>query len=182
MFEGIKRKIGLRQMRSEYKNLRRVGKVFNLSTAQSVALIYQCDSEEKLEQVKKYVRHLKEEHGIKKLMALGFVNEKTLPEYAKAKLDLDFFCQADLSWNLRPSGNAVRNFCSESYDILIDLEKDEIVPLRHILNKSKSRFKVGYFTEQFGNYYDFMLDVKSTEMLDYIAQVNHYLSIINKVS
>lgn len=182
MFEGLKHRIGLRQMRSEYRALRRNGKVYNLATAQSFALIYRADNEEKFEVVRKYVRHLKEEEGIKRIMALGFVDEKVLPDFAKAKLEFDFFSKADMSWNHRPGGSAVRNFCNEQYDILIDLEREEIIPLRHILNQSRAKFKVGYFTEEFKHYYDLMIDVKSKETVDFIAQVNHYLSIINKVS
>ncbi|MFN3342304.1 MAG: DUF6913 domain-containing protein [Flavobacteriales bacterium] len=182
MFEGIRKKVGRRQMRSEYKGLRRTPKVFNLATAKSVGLIYRVDNEEKFAAVKKYVRHLKEEEGIKRIMALGYVEEKVLPEFARSQLEFDYFCKADLSWSFRPGGNAVKNFCNEVFDILIDLEREEIIPLRHILNKSKGRFKVGYFTEEFKHYYDLLIDVHSAELIDYIAQVNYYLSIINKVS
>lgn len=169
-------------MRAEYRALRRVPRVNNWSTAKSVGMIFRCDDEEKLEVVKKYIRHLKEEEGIKKIKALGFVDDKTLPAYASPKLELDFFCRTDLSWNFRPGGTTVKNFCNENWDILIDLESEEIIPLRHILNRSGAKFKVGYFTETYKHYYDLMLDVKSQDVVDYIAQVNYYLSIINKVS
>jgi hypothetical protein len=182
MFEGLRKKIGTRQLRSEYRNMRRTPKVFNLATAQSVAIIYRCDNEEKFAAVKKYIRHLKEEEGIKRLMALGYVEDKVLPEFARSQLEFDFFCKADITWNFRPGGNAVKNFCNETFDILIDLEREEIIPLRHILNRSKGRFKVGYYTEEFKHFYDLMIDVRTPELMDYIAQVNHYLSIINKVS
>lgn len=182
MFEGIKKKIGLKQMRREFKNLRRVGKVYNLGNAQSVCIIYNADSEEKYNTVKNYVKHLKEEEGIRKIMALGYVDAKEVPDYLRPKLEFDFFCNKDLAWNYRPGGIIIKNFISEPYDILIDMERHENVPLRYLLNLSKAKFKVGFFNKDYQHYYDLMLDVKNNALVDYIAQVNYYLSIINKNS
>jgi hypothetical protein len=182
MFEGLKRKIGLKRMRREYRNIRRTPRVSNLSSAQSVGLIYRVDDEEKLEVVKNYVKHLKEEEGIRKVFALGYVEGKELPEFLKAKLEFDYFCFKDMSWDFHPTGNAPKNFCEEAFDILIDMEREEIIPLRHVLNRSKARLKVGYYTQDFMHFYDIMIDVKTNEIVDYIAQVNYYLSILNKVS
>ncbi|MFZ5553331.1 MAG: DUF6913 domain-containing protein [Bacteroidota bacterium] len=182
MFEGIKKKMGLKQARREFRNLRRVGKVYNLGNAQSVCLIYKADSEEKYVTVKNYVKHLKEEEGVRKIMALGYVDDKIVPDYLRPKLEFDFFCNKDLAWNYRPGGTVIKNFVNEPYDILIDMEQDEIVPLRYVLNWSQAKFKVGYFNKDFQHYYDLMLDVKSGELVDYIAQVNYYLSIINKTT
>lgn len=182
MFDGFKHRIGLKQMRREFKSLRRTGKVINLDLAQSVAIIYRVDDENKLATVKKYVKHLKEEEGIRKIFTLGYFPGKELPEFLRPQLEFDFFCKKDLLWNEKPNCNAVKNFCAEYYDILIDLEDEEIVPLRYTLNWSKARFKVGYFSKEFSHYYDLMMSLEKKELSEYITQVNHYLSIINKVS
>ena len=182
MFEGIKHKIGLRKMRKEFINLRRNGKVINLEQAQSVAIIYRVEDEKKLTVVKNYVKHLKEEEGVRKIMTLGYFPEKEMSPFLKPQLEFDFFCKKDMQWNERPGGTTVKNFCSEYYDILIDIEREEIVPLRYILNWSKAKFKVGYYTEEHKNYYDLMMQVPKEDTAEFIAQVNYYLSIINKVS
>jgi hypothetical protein len=179
---NIKRKIARSQVRKEFRNLRRTGKVINLSNAQSVGLIYQVTNQEKFEIIKKYVKHLREEEGIRKIMALGYVDDKILPEFVSPKLDIDFFSNKDVSWNFKPTGTSVRNFINEHWDILIDLEAEEIIPLRYILNLSKARLKVGYRHPESENYYDLMIDVKSPNLVDFIAQTNYYLSIINQVS
>lgn len=182
MFEKIKHSIGLKQLRKEFKNFRRTGKVINLEQAQSVALLYRVDDEHKWQLVKKYVKYLKEEEGIRKILTIGFFPGKELPEYLRPQLEFEFICMKDLAWNEKPVGNVSKNFCSEYFDILIDLEPEEIIPLRYILNWSNARFKVGYFTNDYSNYYDLMLQLERKELSEYINQVNHYLSIINKVS
>lgn len=169
-------------MRREFGLLRRNAKVVNLAEAKSVALIYRVEDEKKVQLVKNYVKHLKEEEGIRKIMALGFYPGKEMPGFVKPQLEFEFFCRKELQWNERPGGNVVKNFCNEYYDILIDLEQEEIIPLRYILNWSKAKFKVGYFTGEFKNYYDLMMELQKPDLADYLAQVNYYLSIINKVS
>ncbi len=181
-FTSIVHKYAANRFRRRFRNLKRSGKVCNLAGARSVGLIYDAGSPEKQEAVKQYVRYLKEEEGIRQIKALGYVHAKQLPENLKTKLEFDFITRNDISWDQRPSGGVVRNFIAEPFDILIDLEPTEIIPLRYLLNWSKAGFKVGYLRAGSEAYYDLLLDVKTPEMQLYIAQVNHYLSIINKVS
>jgi hypothetical protein len=72
MFEGLKKKIAAGKLKREFKNLKRVGKVKNLDEALSVGIIYNLDREDTYHLVKKYVKFLREQEGIKKIMALGF--------------------------------------------------------------------------------------------------------------
>lgn len=179
MFEGLKRKIAQGKLRREFKNLKRVGKVKNLEEALSVGIIYQVDREETYHLVKKYVRFLKEHEGIRKIMALGFIDVKELPPEYQSKLEFDFFTRKELSRFLKPGGITVTNFINEDYDILIDLTNEQIIPLRYILNYSRARFKVGVYSEENEKFYDLMISMKKYNIVDFIDQVNHYLKIIN---
>jgi hypothetical protein len=110
---------------------------------------------------------------------LGFIDEKELPADYQSKLEFDFFTRKDLSRFYKPGGNTVKNFIQEDYDILIDLTSEEVIPLRYILNYSRARFKVGFYSEENQPYYDLMINMKKYNMIDFIDQVNHYLKIIN---
>jgi hypothetical protein len=179
MFEGLKRKIALNKLKREFKNLKRVGKVKNLDDALSVGIIYHLDREDTYHLVKKYVRFLKEQEGIKKIMALAFIDAKEMPPEYQSKLEFDFFTRKDLSRFYKPGGTTVKNFIGEDYDILIDLTHEINIPLRYILNYSRAKFKVGYYSEANEPFYDLMINMKKYNMIDYIDQVNHYLKIIN---
>lgn len=179
MFEGLKKKIAAGKLKREFKNLKRVGKVKNLDEALSVGIIYNLDREDTYHLVKKYVKFLREQEGIKKIMALGFVDQKELPDNYKSKLEFDFFTRKDLSRFYRPVGITTKNFIGEEYDILIDLTNKQVIPLRYILNYSKAKFKVGYYSEENEQFYDLMINMKKYNMVDFIDQVNHYLKIIN---
>lgn len=179
MFEGIKRKIAANKLKREFKNLKRVGKVKNLDEALSVGIIYRLDREDTYHLVKKYVKFLKEQEGIKKIMALGFIDEKELPADYQSKLEFDFFTRKDLSRFYKPGGTTVKNFINDDFDILIDLTNEQVIPLRYILNYSKAKFKVGNYSEENEPFYDLMINMKKYNMVDFIDQVNHYLKIIN---
>ena len=173
MFDGIKKSMAMRVMRKEFNMIKRKGKVVNLSEARSVTLLYRVDDEKKYEVVKNYVKYLKEEEGIKKIIAIGYVDAKILPDYLKPRLEFEFFSN-------KPQGNFVNNFKYEEYDILIDLESEEIIPLRYLLNWSKAKFKVGFYNKEFETYYDLMIDIPKKDLIEFISQTNYYLSVINK--
>lgn len=181
MFEGIRKNIALRKLKKEFKNTKRIGKVKNLDEALSIGIIYQVDRPETYHLVKKYVKHLKEQEGIRQIMALGFVDEKELHADYNSKLEFDFFCKKDLTKLYRPHGTIIKNFIEEDYDIVIELTNEIIVPLRYMLIKSRAKFKVGFYSEENEPYFDMMINTgKSFNMVDFIDQVNHYLKIINK--
>lgn len=177
---GIKNRMALRIMRKEFKTIKRKGKVINLAEARSIALLYRVDDEKKYQVIKNYVKHLKEEEGIKKIFSIGYVPAKKIPDYLKPRLEFEFFCNKDLSWLNKPHGNLINNFKYEEYDILIDLESEEIIPLRYLLNWSKARFKVGYYNKQYQKYYDLMINTPKKDLVEFISQTNYYLSVINK--
>lgn len=173
--------MALRKLKKEFKNMKRVGKVKNLDEALSVGILYPVDRPETYHLVKKYVKHLKEQEGIRKIMALGYVDVKELPADYNSKLEFDFFCKKDLNRLYRPQGNIIKNFIEEDYDILIELTNDTILPLRYILISSRAKFKVGFYNEENEPYFDMMINTgKSFNIVDFIDQINHYLKIINK--
>lgn len=153
----------------------------NLASAAKVGIIYQAKDEASHQQVRNYVKKIKEDLGIHKIMALGFVDEKALPHYMAPKLHFDAFCQKDLNWYRIPGGNTVNNFITEEHEVLIDLTMDDVLPVQYILAKSRARFKVGRFGESNRHFLDMMIDMAGSQSLpQLITQVDHYLLMINR--
>ena len=152
----------------------------NLAQSVKVGILYLVADETAHNQVRNYVKKIKEDLGITKIMALGFYNEKELPFFLHAKLNFDVFSAKDLNWYRIPHGNVVQNFIAEEYDILIDLTVHDHLPLQYILAKSKSRFKVGRLSDANAHFLDMMIDTAGADSLpQLIANVDRYLMMIN---
>ena len=93
---------------------------------------------------------------------------------------MDFFTFQDLNYYAFPNNIIVRNFINESFDILIDLTANRVVPLKLILCFSKSSFKVGSFSNENKKFYDLMIETDPSNYLEYVEHVFNYLKIFNK--
>ncbi len=161
--------------------VRRDKKVYNYQEACSLAMIFKLEDESQYQTVRQYLKFIKEEHQIKDLMALCYVDDKETPNYIQSRVDFEFFTKKELNWQQKPSGVVVENFVNEPYNILIDLSKGEFAAVNFVVNASKANFKIG---RQIKNEaaYDLMIDLPQgkTGLKDYIEQINHYLTLINR--
>ncbi|MCA1761722.1 MAG: hypothetical protein ABR574_06670 [Cryomorphaceae bacterium] len=178
--DDIRAYFGRKLLKSKLKDDRRPA-VHNFDDARSVAILYREKGESFYILVKQYVKYLREEHGIRNILALCYIDDKKqVPYWHVHRLKFDFFTGGDVDWRFHPNCDQVKNFNKEEFDILIDFEKDPCLPLRFVLAESKARFKVGYYNEENEPFYDMMINAGSEETFDeYISQVNHYLKRIN---
>jgi hypothetical protein len=179
LIDRIKEWLGFRRLLRELTGERRpVAR--NIALARKVGIVYVVEDEAAHNQVRNYVKRIKEEFGISSIMALGYSDHKVLPHYLHAKLNFDAICQKDLNWYRIPQGNTVQNFMAEEYDILIDLTLEDRLPIQYIVAKSRARFKVGRLTEGNKRLLDMMIDMAGSRSLpQYIQQVHRYLCMIN---
>lgn len=152
----------------------------NIGLARKVAIVYVVEDEAAHNQVRNYVKRLKEELGLSNIMALGYSDEKAMPHYLHAKLNFDAICQKDLNWYRIPQGNTVENFVAEEYEVLIDLTLQDRLPIQYITARSRARFKVGRYSESNKRILDMMIDMAGSQSLpQLIQQVHHYLMMVN---
>lgn len=156
-------------------------KLQNFNQARSIGLLYKERGESFYILVKQYVKYLKEEHGIRDIMALAYIDDKQIPFWHVHKLEFDYFSKPDLDWRLKPGGSAVNDFIHRDFDILIDFTLEDVMPLMHILAKSRARFKVGAWNEQKADMLDLMIDLPENSTFDqYQQKLNHFLTILNR--
>ncbi len=161
--------------------VRRDKKVYNYQDASSLAMIFKLETEDQYQIVRQYLKFIKEEHGIKELMALCYVDDKETPSYIQSRVDFEFFTKKELNWQQKPSGISVENFVDEPYNILIDLSEGDYAAVNFVVNASKANFKIGRQVNN-ENAYDLMISLPpgKTGLKDYIEQINHYLTLINR--
>ncbi|MEZ4806462.1 MAG: hypothetical protein R2815_03185 [Flavobacteriales bacterium] len=179
LFDRIKEWLGIRRLVRDLP-LGRRPIARNISAARKVAIVYVVEDEAAHNQVRNYVKRIKEDLGISHIKALGLVDQKALPHYLHAKLNFDAICQKDLNWYRIPQGNTVQNFMAEEFDVIIDLTLQDRLPVQYIMAKSRSRFKVGRLSESNKRILDMMIDMAGGQSLpQLIQQVHHYLLMIN---
>jgi hypothetical protein len=177
LVQNLKKKVGRYFLRKE-QEVARSRRGSNFNQAQHVGLLYEDVDEPHYKQIKSYVRHLKGEYGIRKILALSFIDtdEKKIPAWHAHKLEFEFFTRSDLNWHLKP-GSHVRNFTDTEFDILIDLSSKDCVPIRYVLAHSKAKMKVGRKGNPGEEHYDLVLDLGNELGTDkFLEQVNFYLT------
>jgi GTPase SAR1 family protein len=151
----------------------------NMEEAKTIGIVFDATDKEDFDLVKKYVTYLKEMK--KKVKAIGFFNQKETPPMAYSKLEYDFFSLKDLSWNNIPNNIYVKNFIEDEYDILLDLNLNDLFPLRYISTLSKARFKAGKKNEKNNSIFDMMIELgKGKNLKFFLKNIDTYLFVINK--
>ena len=179
LIQNIKDAFGNYFLSMERKSVHRNKKFMNMEEAKTIGIVFDATDKEDFELVKKYVLYLKEMK--KKVKAIGFFNQKESPPMAFSKLEYDFFSLKDLSWNNIPNSVYVKNFIADEYDILLDLNLNDLFPLRYISSLSKARFKAGKKSEKNNSIFDMMIKMeKGKDLKFYLKNIDTYLFVINK--
>ncbi|MEO6882662.1 MAG: hypothetical protein ABI199_01415 [Bacteroidia bacterium] len=166
-------------MQKEIASMHRDKTMLNLSEAKTVALLFNADDREEFELVKKYVTYLKELR--KKVKIIGYFTTKELMSMSYSKLDYTFFSAKELTWFQKPTDLYINNFIAEEHDILLDLNIHDCFPLTYIAAISKSKCKVGKYTEEFSEIYDLMIETDLSKGMKYfLRNVDTYIDMLNK--
>jgi hypothetical protein len=179
MFGKLRRKIGQYYFKKENALVEHHCQMTNLKDAKRIGILYVVNDVPDYEWISTFVSELQGDH--KEVKALGFIKNKNLAQRFLPKLSFDFFSKRDLTWFYKPIHKQVRDFIEKEFDILIDLSLHDSFPLKYIAGLSNALFRVGKFSEENTEYYDFMIDLKPTMTSDdYLGQIQHYLTVINQ--
>ena len=179
MFGSLRMFIGKYFFNKELSKAGHDHKLINLEKAKFVGILYTLDDLPVYEVVSEFVTQLQRQHI--EVKALGFVNNRNLISRFLPKLSYDFFSKKDINWFYRPIHTKVKDFINKEFDILIDLSLKDSFILQYISGLSRSFCRVGKFSEENTHYYDLLFDVNpSLTLPDYIQQITHYLTIINR--
>ncbi|MFN3916660.1 MAG: DUF6913 domain-containing protein [Flavobacteriales bacterium] len=177
-FDGLRIKAGEHYLKKAVKQslTKRSVKFTTFDEAINVGVLARIEDLKKLNKLKSYIRYLKENHGVRKVVLLGYHDMKKLSDGLQQPLDVHILCRKDINWYGKPSGVDFKNFVDQEFDMLIDLTNSSCVPLNFAIAESKSRFKIGQYSIDKDHLYDFMLMVQSDRMEDLIKEVDNYLA------
>lgn len=163
--------------KKESSKIDRTIEMMNFEKANTIAILYEASEENDHHKVSAFVRHLQ---GLgKNVRALGFVKFKVIPHYCHAKLSFDFLTLSDINWYEKPGGKYVEDFLAADYDMLIDLNLQPNTSMLYIATLTNAKFKVGNFSEENKEIYDFMLQgMEEVSLSDFLKQLIHYMEVL----
>lgn len=153
--------------------------IMNMDTAKSVGIIYNADNIEQVELVKEYIEFLRKKG--KKVKSLGYVAQKELPGNIHTSIDQQCFTMKDINWYYKPATNIINSFVKEEYDILLDLNITDSLPLEFVTTLSMGKCKVGKYSKKNESLYDIMIDTGEEKSLKYfLKNIDTYMDMLNK--
>ena len=155
---------------SNFKNVRNIGIVWDASRPSEFASLSKFHSR---------MQDIKIEVSI-----LGYFPGKSLPDQYTAIRFLRCIKKDDLNSFYHPDSSETRSFISNPFDILIDINFNNLVPLRYVTSLSTARFKVGLLDKETTKTpFDLMMEIKNpVDIESYLTQVIQYLEMIKDKS
>lgn len=173
----IKSKVANYVFMREMNNYRREQKLVPFTEAKKIGILYDSTNEKHYEIVKKLVKDIRAQQ--KDVLALGYYDNKQLPNTRYVKLGLDFFTKKSLNWYLKPHNPNINNFINADFDILINLNIEKSFPLKYISAKTKAKFKIGKYDKKNAPFCDMMISTEENISLGkFIEQLLHYLNLL----
>jgi len=121
-----------------------------------------------------------QERGVE-VKILGFYPDKLLPDCLTAIRYLTCIKKNDLNFFYLPVSEEAENFIKTPFDVLIDINFNDLLPLQYITAMSVASLKIGLFNEGDNSYlYDMMFDLnKNSNVNEYFEHILYYLEMIN---
>jgi len=124
-----------------------------------------------------------QERGIN-VKIIGYYPDKILPDRLTAIRFLTCLKKQDINFFFIPVSDEAEKFIKTPFDILIDVNFNNVFPLQYITAMSSASLKIGlYEGGTNAMVFDMMLDIsKKSKINDYLDHIVHYLEMINTKS
>ncbi len=174
--QGIRERWGswkLRQMSG--KVTRERAQQIRWSEKPTIGLLYFFRPEE--EQVLRQWIKEKTKKGFS-IQTLGFTELKKGETLPVSEWPHQYFSQRELNWYCQPVSEVARQFIGMEFDVLIDLDRAEKLPVRHVLQQSKARLKIGRCGEEVS--FDLCFEVdRNTDIHSFLKITEQYLEMLD---
>lgn len=111
---------------------------------------------------------------------LGYYQGKNLPDQYTAIRYLTCIRREELNFFYHPASSESESFISSRFDILLDINTNNLLPLKYISALSNAALKVGLFEPGNDGLFDLMIELnKPVDVSNYLDQAVHYLEMIH---
>ncbi len=179
LFRNYRLKIGNAILVKKLVKTRR--KIFynDISDIKKIGIVWDATKKGDFASLSKFHQKMQDRNVDVKI--IGYYPGKELPDQYTAIRFLSCIRRNELSFFYLPVSTEADVFMNSKFDILIDINFDEVFPLQCITKLSKASFKVGLFnSEADSSTFDLMMEIKKpVQVENYLTQVIHYLEMIN---
>ena len=103
-----------------------------------------------------------------------------MEDFHLSTLHFNYINLKDLSFWGVPNSTVVERFFSKEFDMLINLSLSNSFCTKYVTLNSKSKFRVGVFSQNNKLRYDLMFNLKIKSLDFFIKNVIYYLEMIDK--
>ena len=179
LFRDTRLKIGKALLRKKLTGTKR--KVFysNINLVKSIGIVWDASRPEEFSVLSRFHQKMKERNI--KVKILGYFPGKELPDQYTAIRFLTCIRKNELNLVYNPISPEASAFINDRFEILIDINFDNLFPLKYISSLSNAGFKVGLFeSDTINNPVDLMMEIKDpVDIESYLNQIIVYLEMIN---
>lgn len=178
IFSDIRKNIGSAIIRKQAEKNRRKKKVCNLDNASSLAVLFGPTKQEEFHEIKNLLKTLNS--GGQKLYVIGYIDDKEIPEHLAHEKSINFITNDNLNWLYKPQTDFFKVFVTTNFDILINLDIHNSLPVQYLCTTSVAGFKVGGYTKD-TDMLDLMINTNGNNSMKYlIDNIIYYLRILNQ--
>ena len=179
LFESLRLKIGTSKLEKKLAGTKRKRSFTNFTNVKRIGIVWDASSSDDFGKLSVFFQKMNNRNV--NVEILGYYPGKELPDKYTAVRYLKCFKRNDVNMFFIPSNNEPAEFIKTEFDILIDLNFENVFPLKYVTTLSKAKFKVGLAEPGEDNSsFDLMMEMKSNRDIDnYLTQVIYYLEMIN---
>lgn len=175
--DQIKSQIRKFLLNRDFKKSNRKRKLVNINLAEDLGIIYHVKDEGQFKRMNALVKELTTKR--RKVMLVGFVNDRSIPDYCVVAGPGYYFTLQDLNWLEIPKNEYLLKFMEKEFDLLLDLTRDDNFTTNYIIALSKAQLKAGQQSKIKEPYLDVMINMdKKNSMNEFIDQILHYLTLL----
>ncbi|HLP72940.1 MAG TPA: hypothetical protein VK155_08570 [Bacteroidales bacterium] len=174
----LRLKIGQILLRKKLEKTIRKARYSDFSQVKKIGIIWDASRVQEFIHLTRFFQKMTE-NGIE-VNVISYFNGKSLPDQYTAIRYLACIKREELTFFYLPMTNDAEQFIKNRFDILIDLNFNELLPLKYLSGLSAASFKVGLSgNDREGKVYDLMIDLKIPETGEFLDQTLHYLQMIH---
>ena len=178
LFKGTRLFIGRLALKQRRRKIRRYKKFNNLRNAHKIGIVWDGSNTEDFEALTAFFQEMQERNI--QVDIVCYYPRKILPDKYTAIRYLTCIKRTDLNYLFIPKTDDIEEFINTPYEILIDMNENNLFPVRFISVLSRAEFKVGIESSSYRNELDMTININNKyDARYYLEQVKYYLEMIN---
>lgn len=178
LFQKLRKRKGEKRLLSDIANGSKKIPYVGFDNIRSIAIIWSATDESALSAFLKFKNSMSEKNIVVDIIT--FVNDSSISATLAETDNLITFCKTDILYCYIPKEEISHRILSKEYDLLIDANFDDCLPLRYITNMMRCGIKVGRYEEKADAPFDMMIATNEQEIEKYLHETMKYLALINK--